>query len=83
MKEDTGQLLDKARRAIDAAQTLLDAGPFPDFATGRSYYTMFYVAEALLGENDLRFSKHGGVHGAVGEHYIKPVCWTQNFIAGC
>jgi uncharacterized protein (UPF0332 family) len=32
---------------------------------------MFYVAEALLNEKDLRFSKHGGVHGAFGEHYVK------------
>ena len=32
---------------------------------------MFYVAEALLNEKDLQFSKHGGVHGAFGEHFIK------------
>jgi uncharacterized protein (UPF0332 family) len=31
---------------------------------------MFYVAEALLNEKSLQFSKHGGVHGAFGEHYI-------------
>lgn len=32
---------------------------------------MFYVAEALLNEKNLYFSKHGGVHGAFGEHYVK------------
>lgn len=32
---------------------------------------MFYIAEALLEEKDLQFSKHGGVHGAFGEHYVK------------
>lgn len=32
---------------------------------------MFYTIEALLNEKDLHFSKHGGVHGAFGEHYIK------------
>jgi uncharacterized protein (UPF0332 family) len=33
---------------------------------------MFYVAEALLNERGLRFRKHGGVHGAFGEHFVKP-----------
>lgn len=32
---------------------------------------MFYIAEALLNEKGLRFSKHGGVHGAFGEHFVK------------
>jgi uncharacterized protein (UPF0332 family) len=71
MKENSRLLLEKAQRAIQAAQTLLDAGNLPDFATGRAYYAMFYVAEALLEEKSLRFSKHGGVHGAFGEHYVK------------
>lgn len=48
MKENARLLLEKAQRAIQAAQTLLDAGNLPDFATGRAYYAMFYVAEALL-----------------------------------
>jgi len=71
MKENARLLLEKAKRAIQAARTLLDAGNLPDFATGRAYYAMFYVAEALLEEKSLRFSKHGGVHGAFGEHYVK------------
>ena len=28
-------------------------------------------AEGLLNEKDLRFRKHGGVHGAFGEHFAK------------
>jgi hypothetical protein len=28
-------------------------------------------AEAPLEEKSLRFNKHGGVHGAFGEHYVK------------
>lgn len=71
MKENSRLLLEKAQRAILAAQALLDAGDFPDFATGRAYYAMFYVAEALLEDKELHFSKHGGVHGAFGEYYVK------------
>ncbi len=67
MKEASRLLLEKAQRAIEAAKTLLVDGNYPDFSTGRAYYAMFYIAEALLEEKELRFSKHGGVHGAFGE----------------
>ena len=70
MKEGSRRLLDKAGRAIEAAETLLEKG-YPEFATGRAYYAMFYIAEALLNEKELRFSKHGGVHGAFGENFVK------------
>jgi len=70
MKEETLKLLDKASRAVEAARVLLREGNM-DFAAGRAYYAMFYVAEALLNEKGMRFRKHGGVHGAFGEHFIK------------
>jgi uncharacterized protein (UPF0332 family) len=70
MKDGSQQLLEKAQRSIEAGQDLLVKGHL-EFATGRAYYAMFYIAEALLNEKGLRFSKHGGVHGAFGEHYVK------------
>ena len=70
MKQATGQLLDKAERAIRAAETLLDQSD-ADFAAGRAYYAMFYVAEALLNERGLGFSKHSAVHAAFGEQFAK------------
>ncbi len=70
MKESSKRLLEKASRAIEAAVTLLENG-LGEFSTGRAYYAMFYTAEALLNEKDFRFSKHGGVHGAFGEYFIK------------
>lgn len=42
-----------------------------DFAVSRVYYAMFYIASALLGEKDMYFSKHGGVHGEFGQHFVK------------
>jgi len=78
MKESSQRLLDKASRAIEAAETLL-ANRIGEFSTGRSYYAMFYTAEALLNEKDLHFSKHGGVHGAFGEHYIKTGLFDAKF----
>jgi uncharacterized protein (UPF0332 family) len=70
MKEATQQLLDKAARAIHAAETLLQADDV-EFATGRAYYAMFYVAEALLNEKGLRFRRHSRIHAAFGMQFIK------------
>ncbi len=70
MNTDTRKLLEKAQRAIHAAETLLQQGDV-DFAAGRGYYAMFYTAEALLSEKGLRSRKHGGVHALFGEHFIK------------
>jgi uncharacterized protein (UPF0332 family) len=78
MKESSQRLLDKASRAIEAAETLLE-NRLGEFSTGRSYYAMFYIAEALLNEKDLHFSKHGGVHGAFGEHYVKTGLFDAKF----
>ena len=71
MKEGTEALLDKAERAIEAARVLLESTG-PEFAAGRAYYAMFYVAEALLHERGQRFSKHSAVHAAFGEAFAKP-----------
>ena len=70
MNPDTRKLLEKARRAIDAAETLLQHEDV-DFAAGRAYYAMFYAAEALLSDKGLRSRKHGGVHALFGEQFIK------------
>ena len=70
MKEETQKLLDKASRAIRAAAALLRDGDI-DFAAARAYYAMFYTAQALLSESGIRSRKHGGIHGAFGEHFIK------------
>lgn len=42
MKEESEKLLDKANRAIEAAETLLKAGGV-DFSAGRAYYAMFFI----------------------------------------
>ena len=70
MKEASRKLLEKADRAIRAAQTLLDSKD-AEFAAGRAYYAMFYVAEALLFERGLQFGKHSAVHAAYGKEFSK------------
>ncbi len=70
MKEHTGRLLEIARENIRAA-CLLQRQSYLRIAAARAYYAMFYVAEALLFEEGLQFSKHGGVHAAFGERFAK------------
>lgn len=48
MKMETRKLLDKASRAIRAAENLLRDGDV-DFAAGRAYYAMFYLNFAPVG----------------------------------
>ncbi len=70
MKEAGKKLIEKAGRALYAAERLMEGGD-AEFAVGRAYYAMFYAAEALLNEKGLRFRKHGGVHAVLGEHFVK------------
>ena len=71
VKEATQQLLEKAAHAIHAAEVLMKDDEI-DFAAGRAYYAMFYLAEALLYAQGLRrFTKHGAVHAAFGTAYAK------------
>ena len=60
----------KAERSFSAAALLLEAGN-PDFAASRAYYGCFYVAEALLLSEGLRFSRHGQVISQYGRLFAR------------
>ena len=71
MKDYSSKLFSKALDAIEAAEALLNINK-AEFAAGRAYYAMFYVAEALLyNEFDLKFSQHGQVIAAYGKNFAK------------
>lgn len=70
MTPDQEALLRKAHESCKAAQLLLENKHY-DFAISRAYYTMFYVASALLLDKGLTFSKHSGVVGGFGQHFTK------------
>ncbi len=71
MTPEQQALRDKAQRSLEAAQTLVDQG-FYDFAVSRAYYAMFYLAEALLDQEKLSFSKHSAVISAFGQYLVRP-----------
>ncbi len=67
---DIQRLLDYADESHQAAKTLIDGG-FAGFSAAQSYYTMFYLTEALLLSKELTFSKHSSVIAAFGKEFAK------------
>jgi uncharacterized protein (UPF0332 family) len=63
-------LLAKARRSFEAAESLLEVG-HADFAASRAYYGCFYTAEALLFSKGLSYSRHAQVVAQFGRHFAK------------
>ena len=70
MTPDQEQLLKKAHESLSAAR-LLEREEMHDFSVSRSYYAMFYAAQALLLSKGLSFSKHSAVIAAFGREFVK------------
>lgn len=63
-------LLMKARRYLKSAKLLLQDGDY-ESSVSRSYYAMFYCAQAALLTRGMTFSSHKGVISAFGEQFVK------------
>ncbi len=70
MKQESADYLEKAAENIRAADMLI-AAQFFEIAVSRTYYAMFYIAEALLCEEDKSFSSHQAVQSAYGKLFAK------------
>jgi uncharacterized protein (UPF0332 family) len=70
MTPEQQALVTKARRSLNTAKTLANDGDY-DFSVSRAYYSMFYVAQALLLGKELSFSTHSGVINAFGLQFVK------------
>lgn len=68
MKE-VSSLIERADKYLTSARSLLEDGDY-ESSVSRTYYAMFYVAEALLLTKGLTFSSHRGVISAFGEHFV-------------
>ena len=70
MTEDVERLLQKGRRSLEAARSLLRERYF-DFAVSRAYYAMFYHAEALLLSRGFEAGSHAGVIGLLHREFVR------------
>jgi hypothetical protein len=69
MKE-INALIERAKRYLKSAEILLEAGDY-ESSVSRTYYAMFYSAQAMLLTKNLSFSSHKGVISTFGEHFVK------------
>ncbi len=69
MKE-AESLIKRAARYLKSAKILLEEKDY-ESSVSRTYYAMFYSAQALLLTKGLSFSSHKGVISAFGEHFVK------------
>lgn len=81
MREECGKLLEKASRAIRAAETLLREGE-SEFAAGRAYYAMFYTASALLAARGYDFVSIAGSMLLTERNLLRRRNSVPSFIAG-
>ncbi|MFA6990403.1 MAG: HEPN domain-containing protein [Candidatus Gastranaerophilaceae bacterium] len=85
MIEEQLQLLNKSKDSLRGAFALFDSGLYA-FAVSRAYYAMFYLAEAILLNEDFNYSKHSAVISAFGNNFIKtgkiPVQFHRYLIDG-
>lgn len=69
MKE-VKSLLKRTKRYLKSAELLLKDGDY-ESSVSRTYYAMFYSAQAMLLIKNLSFSSHKGVISTFGEHFVK------------
>jgi len=70
MKGTPEQIIKGARESLGAAE-LMHRNKMYEVAVSRAYFSMFYVASALLKKDGLDFDTHSGVHSAFGRVFAK------------
>ena len=75
---EADSLIARANRYLKSAELLMREGDF-ESSVSRSYYAMFYAAEAALLLQKMSFSSHKGVISAFGEHFIKTGIFERRF----
>ena len=78
MNPEIKALLEKAKRSQKAAAKLLRDGDI-DFAASRAYYSLFYIASALLLSRGLSFSSHSGVIANFGKEFARTGTFNPKF----
>ncbi len=62
--------LRKSVHALNVAKKLHEFGYIAD-AASKTYYGMFYSAQALLKANNIHLRRHSAVESAIGHHFVK------------
>jgi len=68
--KEIGSLIERAQKYLKSAEILIEEGDY-ESSVSRTYYAMFYSAQAVLLTKNMSFSSHKGVISAFGEHFVK------------
>lgn len=71
MTDEVKKYIDKAEHALEVAEELMKKGYMSD-AASKTYYSMFYAAQALLKSEGIDVIKHSAVESAFGYYFAKP-----------
>ena len=78
MKETVKRYLEKADHALAVAEALVNEGYHPD-AVSKTYYAMFYAAQALLISEGVEVTKHSAVESEFGRRFAKTAIIEPRF----
>lgn len=70
ISNEVQQLVSKAEESHAVAKLLIEKG-YIGFSAAQSYYTIFYLTEALLLSKGLRFSSHSALVASYGKEFAK------------
>lgn len=70
MTEEVLKFIEKADHALEVADAMSRDGYPPD-AASKTYYAMFYAAQALLRSEGIEVIKHSAVESAFGYYFAK------------
>lgn len=73
---EINSLIKRADRYLITAEVLIREGDF-ESSVSRSYYAMFFSAQAALLSKGLSFSSHKMTISAFGEHFIKSEIFSK------
>jgi uncharacterized protein (UPF0332 family) len=65
--KEINSLMERAKKYLKSAEILLKA---EESSVSRTYYAMFYSAQAMLLTENLSFSSHKGVISGFGENVV-------------
>lgn len=76
MNDEINALVKKAKDSVLGAEILFKS-KFYNFSISRSYYAMFYLAEAILLTKELSYSSHKGVISGFSEHFVSQEIFSR------
>lgn len=74
---EISSLIERAKKYLSSAALLIQARDY-ESAVSRTYYAMFYTAQAVLLTKDLSFSSHSSTISNFGKEFVKTGIFSRD-----